>query len=79
MSFKSDIQIAREAQKKPIMEIGIHHALSSSDIRRKKGPEVTSFQALLPVLPKVERDQRIICGLTSGGVASFPAAPGSEN
>ena len=55
------------------------HALSSSDIRRKKGPEVTSFQALLPVLPKVERDQRIICGLTSGGVASFPAAPGSEN
>ena len=38
------------------MEIGIHHALSSSDIRRKKGPEVTSFQARLPVLPKEELD-----------------------
>ena len=44
------------------MEIGIHHALSSSDIRRKKGPEVTSFQALLPVLPKEELELQLFEG-----------------
>ncbi|WP_291733590.1 MULTISPECIES: formate--tetrahydrofolate ligase, partial [unclassified Leisingera] len=32
MSYKSDIEIAREAQKKPIQEIGAKIGISDSDL-----------------------------------------------